>query len=176
MVVFEKPELMVALIIWFVGYLFIMNGLNMCGKISNKESGVWNLLIGSWIFILAIIAIVNQTFGVDTWLIIGGPFLFSFTYLGLGFMNILNLDGRGVGWYCLMVAIIAPFIAQMYFSMGDWRFGIIWLIWAALWFVFFLTLGLQKTKIAGTKLGYIMILAGITTLSGPGYMMLRGWW
>jgi len=176
MVVFENPGLITALIIWFVGYLFILNGLNMCGKISDKESGVWNLLIGSWIYVLLIIAIVKQLFGADTWLSVGGTFLFAFTYLSLGLMKLLKLDGRGVGWYCLLVAVIAPFIAQMNFSLGDWRFGIIWLIWAAMWFVFFLILGLGKTKLAGNKLGYLMMLVGILTLAAPGYMMLRSWW
>ncbi len=173
---FENPELITALIIWFVGYLFIMNGLNMCGKISNKESGVWNLIIGSWIYILLIIAMVYQLFGADTWISVGGTFLFAFTYLGIGCMNLLKLDGRGVGWYSLLVAVVAPFISQMNFSLGDWRFGIIWLVWAVMWFIFFLLLGLGKTKLASPKLGYVMMLVGVFTLSVPGYTMLRGWW
>jgi hypothetical protein len=173
---FTNPGLIMALILWFVAYIFIINGLNMLGKISGKDCGVWNLIIGGWMFILLIICIVFQLFSAGTWITVGGVFLFTFTYIGIGFTNLLNLDGRGLGWYCLLVALITPFVSQMNFGAGDWKFGIIWLIWGVLWFVFFLILGLGKKALAGRTFGTIIILVGIFTLWIPGYAMLRGWW
>jgi hypothetical protein len=127
-------------------------------------------------FILLIICIVFQLFSAATWITVGGVFLFTFTYIGIGFTNILNLDGKGLGWYCLLVALITPFFSHLNFSSGDWRFGIIWLIWGVLWFVFFLILGLGKKALASPTFGWIIILVGVFTLWIPGYAMLRGWW
>jgi len=175
---FSNPSLIMGLILWFVAYIFIINGLNLTGRISGKECGVWNFIIGGFMFVCLVISMVFQLFGDATWLTVGGTLLFCFTYIGLGFMNLMGLDGRGLGWYCLLVAIITPFVAQMNFSFGgamDMVWGVIWLIWGAAWFVFFLILGLGKTKLAGPTFGWIVVAIGIFTLWIPAYAMLRGW-
>lgn len=173
---FANPSLVMPTILFFVAYIFILNGLNMLGKISNKDVGVWNLLIGGFMSVMLIIGTVYQLWGPNTWINVVGTFLFAFTYLGIGLTNLCGLEGKGLGWYCLLVAIITPFFSQMNFSLGDWRFGIIWLLWGGLWLMFFLILALEKTKLAGRAMATAMILAGVLTLWIPGYTMLRGWW
>jgi len=175
---FANPSLLMGLILWFVAYIFIINGLNLTGRISGKECGIWNLMIGGFMFLCLLLAMIFQLFGAATWITVGGCLLFCLTYLGLGFMNLMNLDGKGLGWYCLLVALITPFISQMNFAMGGWSgvmWGVIWLIWGVAWFVFFLILGLGKTKLAGPTFGWIVVAIGVFTLWIPAYSMLRGW-
>jgi len=49
--VFENPASIIGLILWFVGFIFILNGINMTGRMSPKECGVWNLVISSFMMI-----------------------------------------------------------------------------------------------------------------------------
>jgi hypothetical protein len=166
----------IGLVLWFTGFIFTLNGINILGKMEPKEIGVLDLIFGSFIVVCMIIAMVFQLFGEGTWHVVGGVLLFGFTFLALGFVNLMGLDGRGSGYYCLFVAILTLPIAQKSFSAGDWRFGICWLIWGFYWFLFFLILGLGKTKIAHPVLGWSIIAVGSFTVVIPGYMILRGWW
>lgn len=90
--------------------------------------------------------------------------------------NVLGMDGRGLGYYCLLVALMTPFISHSAFSAGDWRFGVIWLVWGIAWFIFYQIMALGKTKLATPLLGKVLVLLGLVTGVVPGYMMLRGWW
>ncbi len=117
-----------------------------------------------------------QLFGEATWVTVGGITLFAFTYFMIGVNNVTGMDARGVGYYCLLVALMTPLISESAFSTGDWRFGIIWLIWGAAWFIFFLIMALGKTRLAGPLLGWSVVAIGAVTGVAPGYMMLRGWW
>ena len=173
---FENPSLIIGPILWFVGYIFILNGINLLGKMSPKECGVWNIVVSSFMFLCIIISMVFQLFAEATWVTVGGVFLFAFTYFMIGMNNVLEMDSRALGYYCLLVAIITPFIAESAFAAGDWRFGIIWLIWGVAWFIFFLIMALGKTQLATPVLGWIVIIVGVVTAWAPGYMMLRGWW
>jgi len=173
---FASPTLIIGLVLWFVGYIFIINALSVMGKISPKEQGLWNFTISSFMFVCIILIMVFQLFGTDSWLWAGMVFLFAFTYFGIGLNNLGGTDSRGLGWYCLLVAIVVPAIAEMNFRAGDVRFGLIWLIWGALWFTFWLIMGMGRTKLAGNMLGAIMLGVGVLTAWMPGYMMLRGWW
>jgi hypothetical protein len=173
---FSNPSLIIGLILWFVGFIFILNGINMMDKMSPKECGVWNLAISVFMFVCIILSLVFQLFGEATWLTVGGITLFAFTYFMIGMNNVLEMDARGLGYYCLLVAMMTPFIAEGAFSAGDWRFGVIWLIWGVAWFVFYLIMALEKTKLATPLLGRGLVLLGLATGVAPGYMMLRGWW
>ena len=84
-----------------------------------------------------------------------GLFLFSFTYLYVAMNNAFNLDGTGLGWFCLFVAITACVYSYWNFDgyaalstgdpdVGD-LLGVLWASWAVLWALFFIVLGLGKT-------------------------------
>ena len=173
---FSNPGMIMALLLWFVGYIFILNGINLMGKMSPKECGVWNIVISSFMFFCIALIMIFQLFGEASWMVAGCVFLFAFTYFMIGMNNVLGMDSKALGYYCLLVALITPFIAQGNFAIGDWRFGIIWLIWGVAWFIFFLIMALGKTSLATPTLGWVIVLIGIFTAWAPGYMMLRGWW
>jgi hypothetical protein len=70
--------------------------------------------------------------------------------------NAFDLDGTGLGWFSLFVAVAAVVYSWWNFggygalstddaAVGD-LFGVLWASWAVLWFFFFLVLGLGKTQ------------------------------
>ncbi|MGH2408841.1 MAG: AmiS/UreI family transporter, partial [Chloroflexota bacterium] len=62
--------------------------------------------------------------------------------------QLINADGRALGWYCLFVTITAVptgLIALKDAGSDPWLLwlGIDWLAWAVLWFLFFLLLSVR---------------------------------
>ena len=85
-------------------------------------------------------------------------------------------DGRGLGWFCLFVAITAvPVTIQTLqgatTTWGYW-FGLCWGAWGILWFLFFLLL-VRKKPIA-KFVGAVTVIEGIFTGWLPGYLLLNG--
>lgn len=173
---FVNPGLIMGIILWYAGFIFILNGVNLLGKTSAKECGVWNIAISGLMFLCIIVSMLFQLFGKETWYTCGSVFLFAFTYFMIGMNHVLKMDSKALGYFCLLVALITPFNAQGAYAAGDWRFCIIWLVWGAAWFIFFLIMALGKTRLASPALGWAVVLIGVVTLCAPGYMMLRGWW
>jgi hypothetical protein len=70
-----------------------------------------------------------------------GLYPFGFTYLYVGLNLLTGTDGTGAGWYSLFVAVSAVgFPVVNFVKLEDGPFGVIWLSWAFLWFLFFLLL------------------------------------
>ena len=92
-------------------------------------------------------------------------------------MNRTNgADGRGLGWFCLFVAITAvPVTVQTLqaatTTWGVW-FGLSWAAWGILWLMFFMLLVLKRpiAKLVGT----VTVIEGVVTGWVPGYMLLSG--
>jgi hypothetical protein len=105
-----------------------------------------------------------------------GLYLFGFTYLYVGLNVLTGADGTGVGWYSLFVAISAVGFSIINFrKLHDEAFGVIWLYWAFLWFLFFLLLGLKKDRL-GTYTGYVTAIEGWVTAAIPGFLLFTGYW
>ena len=155
---------MLALGLWLVGFTLFINSLWLLGKMDNKAIIPMNVFVA-----------MIQLGGVYKVIADGGPemsnyygaaltLLFTFTYLYVASTQAFNLDGRGLGWYCLPVAIIAvPAGAQ---SLADAPgLAILWWMWATLWFMYFLILALGKTKIGKLTAWWTMINA-VATFAG----------
>jgi putative amide transporter protein len=52
-----------------------------------------------------------------------------------------GLKGSGLGWYCLLVSLNAMLYAM---AALDNRLCAMWLLWASLWSLFFVSLGLRR--------------------------------
>lgn len=167
---------MLGIVLLYVGAVLFVNGFMLLGKADAKGAAVMNFLTGILGLVINIIIIgVNAAGEGDPALYYaaGTGLLFAFTYLYVGAVNMFGLDGRGLGWYCLYVAITALPAAWLAFG-SDVRFGVIWLMWAFLWFVYFLLLALklQIVKFAG----YATILIAIVTAWIPGFLLLAERW
>ncbi len=164
---------MLGIVLLYVGAVLFINGIGALGKIDKKSVAVMNLFVGSITLLIDIFMLLDADTNAKFYAV-GTGLLFAFTYLYVAITNWFDLDGRGLGWYCLFVAITTVPCSLVSFGAGDMRFGAFWLIWGVLWFMFFLALAAQKNL--GKLLPYSTIAVGITTCWIPGYLMLIDKW
>lgn len=168
---------MLGLVLLYVGAVLVLNGIWLLGHIGDREIGVINIFTGVIGFIVAVIAVVLGALrGEITYVTLGAfVLLFAFTYLWVAINRYLNPDGRGLGWYCLFVAITAvpTAIVTLAGSGGDtWLvwLGLNWAAWAVLWFIYFLLLALGRN--IARLAGYVTLVIGFATAWLPGYLLL----
>jgi hypothetical protein len=167
---------MLGIVLLYVGAVLFVNGFMLLDKADPKGAAVMNFLTGLLSLMINIIIIAVNAVGKGDpalYYAAGTGLLFAFTYLYVGAVNMFSLDGRGLGWYCLFVAITA--LPSSWLAFGsDYRFGVIWLGWAFLWFVYFLLLALklQIVKFAG----YATLVIAVLTAWIPGYLLLAQRW
>ncbi len=105
-----------------------------------------------------------------------GLYLFGFTYLYVAFNQWMGLDGTGLGYFSLFVAICALVYSFLNFvELGDAAFGVIWLHWALLWSLFFLLLGRGREDL-GRFTGAVCATQGWITGAIPAFLLLTGRW
>lgn len=167
---------MLGIVLLYVGAVLFVNGFSLLGLADAKGAAVMNFLTGSLALLINLIIIAVNAVGKGDpalYYAAGTGLLFAFTYLYVGAVNMFGLDGRGLGWYCLFVALTAVPSALLAFG-SDSRFGFIWFGWAFLWFVYFLLLAL-KLNIAKFA-GYATLLIAVVTAWIPGYLILAERW
>lgn len=158
----------------YVGAVLFINGLMLLGIVPGKSAAILNFFVGTMqvIFPTLIILQANN----DPSVIFGasGLYLFGFTYLYVGVLQMTGISGEGLGWFSLFVAACAVLIGYLQFSLvGDPVFGVIWWVWAVLWFLFFLLLGLNKSSI--TKMtGWFTVFISHLTGTIPAFLLLLG--
>lgn len=161
------------LMLFYVGAVLFCNGLWILGRIEDRELAVIDFFVGGLgLFVAAHAALTGDPyFGAQI-------LLFAFTYIWVALNRYLKVDGRGLGWFCLFVAISALPIGlwQLFTSGGllwpTWL-AINWISWAVLWFLFFLLLALQMEKLAKLT-GWLTLIQGIYTGWIPGWLLLTG--
>jgi len=129
--------------------------------IENKDVAVMNIFTGAVNSVVAVIALIYgvQRDDVSLYALAGFVLLFGFTYLWVAVNQFTGVTGRGLGWFCLFVALTAvpAGIITLDNSDGDtfliWL-GLDWFAWAVLWFLFFLVLAV------GTPI--LRLTAGVT--------------
>ncbi|MBA2876828.1 AmiS/UreI family transporter [Thermaerobacillus caldiproteolyticus] len=157
------------------GATLFLNSLMLFGKANEKSVGVFNLFVGAFQVIAPfyLIAVSDQ----HHWTIfnLACIFLFGFTYLYVGVTTLKGLEGNGLGWYSLWVSIIAIVYAVVsVIHFHDIINALIWIMWAYLWFLFFLSMSLNK-KI-DTYIGKVAFVQSWVTLTIPALLSLTGVW
>jgi hypothetical protein len=140
----------------YVGAVLFVNGLALVGLVKGTSMIPMNLFVG----ILQVVTPFYLIFSAhgDQAVIVGasGLFLFGFTYLYVAMNNAFNLDGTGLGWFCLFVAITACVYSYWNFAnyaalssgdadVGD-LLGVLWASWAILWLLFWFVLALGQSS------------------------------
>ncbi|MFF4837506.1 AmiS/UreI family transporter [Streptomyces sp. NPDC001315] len=160
----------------FVGAVLFINGLLLLGKVDARAGAVFNLFIGA----LQVLTPTYLIFTADNdpmkILAASGIYLFGFTYLYVGVGLLAGLDSTGVGYYSLFVAVAALGYSFVNFRLfKDYPFGVIWLYWAFLWFLFFLLLGLKMDHLR-IYTGWVTAIQGWVTGVIPAGLLLSGYW
>ena len=88
----------------------------------------------------------------------------------------VGADGRGLGWFSLLVAVTALPVSVLAFrdalNTGEAWMAANWLAWAGLWFLYFLMLALRYP--VTRQAGWVTLLAGVFTGWLPGFLMIQG--
>src|SRR5437763_12567454 len=166
---------MAAVGLLYVGAVLFMNGLLLLGKVNAKSAGVFNVFVGA-LQIVGPLYLIFTARG-DPWLIFAasGIFLFGFTYLYVGIVNLFDIDPGGVGWYSLFVAIMAlGYSAVNFIHFRDYLFGDIWLMWSFLWALFWVLLGLKWP--ISVYAGWVTLFEAWFTAAVPAFLILASYW
>ncbi|GEC10068.1 transporter [Streptomyces spinoverrucosus] len=160
----------------FVGAVLFLNGLMLLGKVDSRAAAIFNLFVGGLQVLTPTYLIIAANQDSERILLASGIFLFGFTYLYVGIGLLMGLDTTGVGYYSLFVSIVALGYSFVSFrQFGDQPFGVIWLYWAFLWFLFFLLLGLKLERLT-PYVGWVTAIEGWVTGVIPAFLLLSGYW
>lgn len=160
----------------YVGAVLFLNGLWLLGKIEDREIVVINVVSG----VVTLCTSFAWAFGpnADAASIQGAALtiLFSTTYFWVAYNRVVKVDGRGLGWFSLFVAITTVPVALDKLSAAqtstDLWLASSWVVWGVLWFLYFLLLALQRPILRLTAI--VTLLAGIVTGWLPGFLLLDG--
>jgi hypothetical protein len=160
----------------YVGAVLIINGLMLLGIVEARAAAPLNLFVGGLQVITPTVLIITSGGDPDVILGASGLYLFGFTYLYVGINLLAGLDGTGLGWFSAFVACCAVVYAGLNFGrFDDPAFGVIWLVWAFLWGLFWLVLGLGRDSFTRYT-GAVALYAGILTAAVPAFLLLTGEW
>lgn len=161
----------------FVGLVLINNGICNLTHIDNKSTAVVDVFVGGLSLFINFVNLVQGNYYAA-----GTGLLFCFTYLFVAISNLFQLRSNAFSWFCTFVAINAVVFGTIEGFIGnealgivpDWRWGVIWYLWAILWSTGFIE------DICGKKLGRftpcLQIFEGITTAWIPGVLILLKLW
>jgi hypothetical protein len=167
--------------LFFAGSVLFINGLSLLGRCDAASAAPINAFVGT--LLLAIVAstalhVKNPAAPENQQAILGavGFLLFAFTYLWVAINNWTGASGTGLGWYCLWAASASVFLAVVNFtSYHDPRFGMLWVLWAVLFTLFFLVLGLEVKELERVT-GWATTIEAFVTTAIPGALLLLGDW
>jgi putative amide transporter protein len=156
------------------GAALLINGLGLLGRLQARDSGSFNVLIGSLQLVFAVLLAAGADGNTAVLLGAAGIVLFGLTYLYVGLNSLFSLGSAGVGWFCGLVALLALFYAASNLSQ-DPLLGVLWLSWAVLWSLFFLILALGRTGLTAFT-GWATVLTSQLTTTLPALLGLSGAW
>jgi hypothetical protein len=160
----------------YVGAVLFVNGAMLLGWVEGRSAAPLNLFVGVLQVITPTYLIFTANGNTDQILNASGLYLFGFTYLYVAFNLLMNLDGTGLGYFSLFVAVAAvAYSLANFFRLGDPVFGVIWLYWAFLWLLFYLLLGRAHDGL-GRYTGAVAAVQGWVTGALPAALLLLGYW
>ena len=160
----------------YVGAVLVLNGLWLLGKIEDREIIVVNVVSGFVTLAISVYWAFNPA--ADAASIKGAALtlLFTATYFWVAYNRVTKVDGRGLGWFSLFVAITVVPVALTAFGSArgglDLWMAFNWAAWAVLWFMYFLLLALKRP--IGRATGIATTVEGILTGWIPGVLILQG--
>lgn len=159
----------------YVGAVLFLNGCMLLGWVDTRAAVPLNIFVGILQVITPTYLIFTANGNTTQILAASGLYLFGFTYLYVA-MNLWNdLDGTGLGYFSLFVAICAVAYAVISFRDKDYAFGVIWLYWSFLWLLFFFLLGRGRDSL-GRYTGAVAVVQGWVTGAIPAFLLLTEGW
>lgn len=158
----------------YVGAVLLINGLMLLGIVPGKSAAMLNFFVGGMQVILPTVILIQANGDPAVIFAAAGLYLFGFTYLYVGLIQVTGVGPEGLGWFSLFVAVCAVVIGTLQFTQTfDPVFGVIWYLWAVLWLLFFLVLALARNTLTRTT-GWFAALGGQLTATLPAFLLLSG--
>lgn len=168
--------MLLGFLLFYVGAVLFLNGLWLMGKIEDREIVVINVVSG----LVAGGVVIKGAFGADA-----NPdsirasaltLMFATTYFWVAYNRVVAVDGRGLGWFSLFVAIsTVPVFLRALASVSSafelWL-ALNWLVWGVLWFMYYLLLARGRPILRQTA--WVTLISGIVTGWIPGFLLLDG--
>lgn len=160
----------------YVGAVLIVNGVMLLGYVGPRGAAPLNLFVGALQVVTPTYLIIFAAGDPDRIALAAGLYFFGFTYLWVGINAITDWPAEGLGWFSLIVAAAAVgFAVHSWTVVGDRTFAVIWLLWAVLWFTFFLLMSLHKEHLTAA-IGVLAVGEGLLTAAVPAFLIVAGWW
>ena len=160
----------------YVGAVLVVNGLMLLGHVSARGAAPLNLFVGALQVVTPTYLIIAADGDQAQIALAAGLYYFGFTYLWVGINAVTGWPAEGLGWFSLVVAAAAVgFAVHSWFEVGDRAFTVIWLLWAVLWFTFFLLMALHRAHLA-PAIGVLAAGEGLLTAAVLAFLILAGWW
>ena len=168
---------MLGVCLLFVGIVLINNGICRLCHVDGKSAAVMNIFTGGLSLFINCVNLVQGNYYAA-----GTGLLFCFTYLFVAFNQLLKLNPIPFAWFSTFVAVNAVIFGTVEGITGstalgitaDWRWAVIWYLWAILWGTAFVE------DILGKKLGrfvpVLQVVEGVITAWIPSVLMLIGMW
>lgn len=162
--------------LFYVGAVLFLNGVMLLGHISPKGAVPLNFFVGVLQVLTPTVVIVQSGGDPEVIFAASGLYLFGFTYLWVAINAATGWEGTGLGWFSLFVAVAAVGYSWHAFAVeADPAFGVIWALWAVLWFMLFLLLGLGRSSL-GPATGVVALVEGVITAAVPAFLILSDRW
>ncbi|NAZ85344.1 AmiS/UreI family transporter [Kineococcus indalonis] len=160
----------------YVGAVLVVNGLVLLGHVDGRGAAPLNLFVGALQVLTPTYLIIAAGGDTARIALAAGLYFFGFTYLWVGINAVSGWPAEGLGWFSLVVALAAVgFAVHSWVVVDDAAFGVIWLLWAALWSAFFLLMALHRDRLA-PAIGVLAVGEGLLTAAVPGFLIVAGWW
>ncbi|MEE2524131.1 AmiS/UreI family transporter [Pseudarthrobacter sp. J75] len=156
------------------GAALLVNGLALLGRLPRRDAGTLSLVVGIIQLGLAVGYVTTHDGGTPVMLSAAGMLLFGLTYTYVGLDTFLALGGKGLGWFCGMVALFGMLLAAAWLG-SDPVLAVLWLAWAALWGLFFVSLALGRSAVDPFT-GWALVLTSQVTATVPAFLGLAGLW
>ena len=172
---------MTHLVLFFVGSVYLINGLALLGLIEPRSSAPLNIFIGALLlavtgYLVLPLSDLSAPGSLETVFGSVGYLLFALTFLYVGVVNYTGHPNEGLGWYCGWSALVAACLAVVQFTQfGDVKSGALWSVWTVVFAAFFALIILKVNRFDRAT-GWFVIVAGFTTCFIPGGLLILGLW
>jgi hypothetical protein len=156
--------------------VLFVNGLSLLGRIEPKGGAPVNAMVGTVLVVnaarLALPAGADEPALAEA----AGFLLFGVTYLWVALNAWTGHDAKGLGWYFAWATGVSAFLGLVALvDRDDWKFALLWLLWAILFATFFVVISLERTDLAFAA-GWLAIMEAFVTASIPGGLEMINRW
>jgi hypothetical protein len=165
---------MIFAVLIVVAMILFVDGFVVLGKYSGKQVAWLNFAAGLSIWVMGLFIGMTDNLqavgATQSFVAAGSCMVFGLVYLLMAAEIIVGSDFKALGYYCFIGGLAMFLIGLGYFHVlgsalvAASQFGVLWLMWAALFWLFWICWGLGKTALVPFTGYYTIFCAFFTAL------------